>query len=181
MWYDHDPAVRLRAVLNALRLVPRVSTDAERGMICAVIVRVAEEFRSSPNRSRVPGGDWPHGSSHPRVRAALEVLLSRYHDDHLSLPAVAREVNVSCSRLSHLIKAGTGFGFLAHLQGVRILRAIDLLENRTLTVKEVAALSGFLDTAALDHAFRRWLHMTPTEFRQMSRHPPRRLWRAVLN
>jgi two-component system response regulator YesN len=96
---------------------------------------------------------------------ALAVMSRSFRTERLSLADVAREVNLSPSYLSHVLKGTTRFGFKGHLRGIRMVHALHLLSTTPLTVKEIAEKTGHSGTAALDHEFHRWFQMTPGDFR----------------
>lgn len=49
-------------------------------------------------------------------------------------------------------------------------KAMQLLEDEQYTIEEVGQLLGYAETAAFNHAFKRWFAQTPTQFRQQIRH-----------
>lgn len=80
----------------------------------------------------------------PRVTVALRLL---ENEPHLRLEEVAREVNLSGSRLRHLMRAELGVPVHRYLKRQRLIRARKLVESTFLTVKEIAATTGFEDVS----------------------------------
>lgn len=99
------------------------------------------------------------------VRSALEWLQAEVQSSNCNLGSAAHSNRVSKFHLSRLITRSTGYGWRTHLRGLRLLSAVDLLDQCELSIKEVAARSEYGDTATMDHEFQRWLHMTPREYR----------------
>ena len=54
----------------------------------------------------------------------------------------------------------------AQLQRVRVHEASCLLADTDTSISEVALETGFYDQAHLSRTFRRWMGMTPSEFRK---------------
>lgn len=49
--------------------------------------------------------------------------------------------------------------------GVRRTPALNLLENQTLALAEIAFSLGYSDVSAFNHAFRRWVGRSPGQYR----------------
>ena len=49
---------------------------------------------------------------------------------------------------------------------VRKTLALNLLENETLALAEIAFSLGYSDVSAFNHAFRRWVGQSPGHYRQ---------------
>jgi AraC-like DNA-binding protein len=77
----------------------------------------------------------------------------------------AKELRLSKFHLCRLIRTHSGHGFTSLLRAVRIRHAEQLLSNNALSVKEVAAMVGYSDTASLDRDFRKLRGMCPSEWR----------------
>ena len=95
-----------------------------------------------------------------RVDRALAVVESRL-DRALTLAEVAREVNLSPSRLRHLLAEQTGTGFRGHVRWRRLLRAWGLVRAGA-SLTETAHAAGFADSAHLSRAVRRAFGLTPS-------------------
>jgi AraC-like DNA-binding protein len=91
--------------------------------------------------------------------------IARHRDKGTApLAAVARAVGASTRTLKRrLADQGTSFSEVA--DGVRRQRALLLLDDRRLTLTEVADRLGYSDVANFTRAFRRWTGTTPAAFR----------------
>jgi AraC-like DNA-binding protein len=98
-----------------------------------------------------------------RVRAALNARA-----DAPSLPVIARELRVSPRTLKRKL-AEHGTTFSAIRDDMRRQRALLLLDNRTLSIGEVAAKLGYSELPNFTRAFRKWTGVTPLAYRERSR------------
>jgi AraC-like DNA-binding protein len=82
-----------------------------------------------------------------------------------SIDSVAREMNVSRRTLQRRLKdRETNFQQL--LQGVKSNLACKYLEDKRLSIIEIAFLLGYGDPSSFSAAFKSWSGYTPTEYRQ---------------
>lgn len=95
-----------------------------------------------------------------RVRAAI----TRRQDGVPSLAEVARELHVSTRTLKRKL-ADRETTFSAILDDVRRQRALLLLENRALSIGEIATRLGYSEVPNFTRAFRKWTGKTPAAYR----------------
>jgi AraC-like DNA-binding protein len=94
-----------------------------------------------------------------RVRAAVGV-----DDGVRSVVEVARQLHVSTRTLKRrLAEHGTTFTEIA--DDVRRQRALLLLENRELSISEIASRLGYTEVPNFTRAFKRWTGKTPAAYR----------------
>jgi AraC family transcriptional activator FtrA len=106
----------------------------------------------------------------PHERARLGPLLDRMQQEprgDFSIAALAREAGMSSRTFLRRFEAATGTTPAKWLLGERLAKARDLLETSTLSIEEIAALSGFGVAATLRHHFRRLHSTTPAAYRSM--------------
>jgi AraC-like DNA-binding protein len=80
---------------------------------------------------------------------------------------VARQLGVSRRTLARRL-AAEGQSFVQILDTLRFDLAKRYLAERELPLSQIAWLLGYRETAALNHAFKRWSGKTPTQFRSAS-------------
>jgi len=167
VWHEHDPSQRLPAVWGVLQRVPTGQPVERRVVLACIINKIVAAFHAShaldlslSDRERRRRAQDVHATR------ALEYILTNYAARGLSLDTTACDTNVSSPHLSRLLKAATGFGFQFHLRAIRLMHAARLVSTTSVRVCEAADQSGYAESANLDHEFRRWLHMTPGEFRR---------------
>jgi len=78
-----------------------------------------------------------------RVAEARLFLMGHYHDSDLTVETVAAAVGLSASHLQTLFKKVTGYTPHQMIIDLRMRRANDLLAGTNLTVKEIAAMTGW--------------------------------------
>jgi AraC family transcriptional regulator of arabinose operon len=104
--------------------------------------------------------------SDARVRAAVQYIeRSVRAGQSISLATLARTVNLSPSRLRHLIKEQTGIPPAEYLHNLRMQYARELMETTFLSVKQVRSGVGFSDGSNFSRAFKRAWGSPPTEYR----------------
>ena len=84
----------------------------------------------------------------------------------LMLPEMAKQVAVSEVTLYRLFRKGTGESPINYLNRIRLRHARALLLNTRLPVTEVAAAVGFADSNYFSRCFRKFVGMSPREFRR---------------
>lgn len=99
---------------------------------------------------------WP-----PAVQRLVALLPARLSDD-VKLPALADELGVSASRLSHLVTEHLGIPFRPYLRWLRLLRAAAAIA-RGRTITEAAFEAGFADGPHLTRSFREMFGVTPSD------------------
>ncbi|MBA3914883.1 MAG: helix-turn-helix transcriptional regulator [Acidobacteriales bacterium] len=85
----------------------------------------------------------PNSGADPRIAVALGFLSGP--TSSLPLVDAARELNLSSSRLRHLLRKATGVSANRYVKRQRLLQARELLEATFLSVKEVVYLVGLRD------------------------------------
>jgi AraC-like DNA-binding protein len=101
-----------------------------------------------------------------RVAAALSMMKERLGYQQADLRAIAQAVNLSESRLRHLVKSATGASPNQHLKRIRLQQAAHLLETTFLSVKEIASRSGFGAPSYLVREFKKVFGVTPLQHRR---------------
>ena len=106
------------------------------------------------------------------VEMATEFIAANYASG-MEVGGIADRVGLSPSQLNRRFRAKIQMSPSEYLQRVRVHEAGRLLADTDQTVGQVALDTGFYDQAHLTRTFRRWMGMTPTEFRRLSQQDPR--------
>jgi transcriptional regulator GlxA family with amidase domain len=91
--------------------------------------------------------------------------LSENLDADLSLPALARQINLSERQFTRVFKAEVGATAADHVEAVRLESACRLLETTNASVEHIAKTCGFGTPETMNRTFRRRLNTTPGEHR----------------
>ncbi|TWT92571.1 AraC family transcriptional regulator [Neorhodopirellula pilleata] len=102
------------------------------------------------------------------VDQATRRMTERYADA-MEIARIAEEVGLSVSQLNRRFRAKHQIPPSEYLQRVRVYQASRLLVETQTTIGDVALQCGFYDQAHLNRTFRKWMQMTPSEFRRLER------------
>ena len=105
------------------------------------------------------------------VRGLLSWLRDHLTED-LSVPALARQINLSERQFTRVFKAEVGATAADHVAAVRLESACRLLETTNRTIEQIARTCGFGTPETMNRAFRRRLGTTPGEHRHHFRGDP---------
>ena len=100
-----------------------------------------------------------------RVQIVIK-FMEVYLDRPLSLNDLARSVNLSPWRLSHIFKSETRTPPLQYLRTLRMQQAKVLLETTFLSVKEIMTEVGVRDGSHFVRDFKTTYGLSPTRYRQ---------------
>lgn len=152
-----DPAIDL--IRNTHRQIcqGRIPDEFESATIAfSLLMELFRTGRRKPSHIRSPG-----------VERALRFIEHHYTDPDLTMKAISEASGYSRYHLSRLFKRETGDSPYAHLQDLRIRRALHLITSTRKAIKEVAFESGYRDVAHFCKAFKGRTQKTPMTFRRM--------------
>lgn len=95
----------------------------------------------------------------------VEAYIRRYFYKDLILDAIARKYHVHPVHLSRMFKEEVGENFTDYLTRIRLERALHLLRNPDLTVKQVAEFVGYDNPYYFTKIFKRRIGVYPSEGR----------------
>jgi AraC family transcriptional regulator of arabinose operon len=101
----------------------------------------------------------------PEDRRILAVLQAIEADPSHSIAALACQVNLSTSRLSHLFKAQTGVSLQSVLTSRRMETALELLRTTPMAIKEISYCTGYRHAPSFVRAFRNEFGASPSRYR----------------
>ncbi|CUH97398.1 hypothetical protein P22_3526 [Propionispora sp. 2/2-37] len=103
-----------------------------------------------------------------QIKSALDFIHTHYQEN-MSLEDIALSCNLSkssCCRLFKKIVHQTPFDYLLYY---RIQKSIPYLMNEGMNITEAAALVGFSSSSYYSEIFKRYMHYSPTSYRQMKK------------
>lgn len=101
------------------------------------------------------------------ILAAQHFIDENYMYD-LNLTLISEKFNYNSSYFSEMFKAKVGKTFIQYLNEVRMAEAIRMLKSTTLSLWDIAELTGFSNASYFSSKFKRMYGMNPSEFRQQS-------------
>jgi len=108
-----------------------------------------------------------HGKQTHDRRLLLVLMLVQHNiQRQLVIRDLAKAVNLSSGRLSHLFKSEVGISPQRYLNNIRMEKAKDLLENGVLSGKEIAAEVGIPNASRFCRTFKARYGVTPKEYRR---------------
>ena len=100
----------------------------------------------------------------PRVRAALQLLVGATNP--LPVEEAAQIVNLSVSRLRHLIRQELGVPLHLYVKRLRLCRARELVAGTFLSMKEIMSAAGFTDISHFLRDYKTAFGETPSQTRR---------------
>jgi AraC-like DNA-binding protein len=91
---------------------------------------------------------------------------SNYMDQDLGLYKVSSQFNLSEGYFSHLFKEQTNVNFTDYLEKVRMDHANELLQNKDISINEIALAVGYNSAQSFRRAFKRISGVSPTALRK---------------
>jgi two-component system, response regulator YesN len=99
------------------------------------------------------------------IEICYDYIKTHYWNSQLTLEGIATSLNRNPTYISNLFVKKTGVTFREALNEVRIENAKNLLKETSMTVKEIASLSGFTHQQYFTKVFRQKTNQTPNQFR----------------
>ena len=99
------------------------------------------------------------------VEEIKEYIRAHYCESDMGLSRVGGEFRVSESYLSTVFKEQSGGNFADYLETLRIEKACELLQDKELTVNDVAETVGYNSVQSFRRAFKRVKGVSPKELR----------------
>ncbi len=141
------------------------STDAEtfcRSLTQAFLVRIISVIQQSAGKNRTQN-DTGEDLGFLGVRA--KAYIDEHYMEAISLPTIADALNVSPYYLSHTFKQATGYSPIQYLLRRRIGEAQTLLISSSLSIAEIAGLTGFDSQNYFNAQFTKHVGIPPGKFR----------------
>ncbi len=102
------------------------------------------------------------------MRKVMTCLIANL-DREISLSELAKQMYVSASTLSRLFKKNTGEYFADFLLRLRVKNTLSALQHTDQSLTQVALAAGFSNSATFSRAFRRFMKMTPSRYRELQK------------
>ena len=140
------------------RFITESASIKDQENLCIWTVQVLEKLMDGIYETR-------HAKNYQRLKRAMDFIETHY-DEPLTVEQIAREVYLSASRLSHIIKGELGVTLGNYISKVRIDKAKGLLRERELPISQIALEVGFPDQSYFTKVFKKVEKCTPKVFRR---------------
>lgn len=101
------------------------------------------------------------------TKSIIEYIQKNY-ETGISLPELSRQFNVSEGHLCRFFKSMTKMSILEYTNAYRVSVSASLLRETSLDIGTVAGMTGFNNISYFNKIFRRFMHMTPSQYRHLS-------------
>ncbi|MCX7657889.1 MAG: AraC family transcriptional regulator [Oscillospiraceae bacterium] len=108
---------------------------------------------------------------HSKIYDELIKLRSEiYSNPHnnWSIPLMANRLHISCGYLQNIYKSIFSISCMADVIESRIIKAKELLNESTLSIKEISNLCGYQNDVHFMRQFKKLTTLTPSEYRKLS-------------
>lgn len=105
-----------------------------------------------------------------RIASRMLDMIHSSYDQDITLESCAAELNYHPFYLSRVFKKDVGMPFSEYLASYRMNRAKMLLENTSMLVSDIGRKLKYANTSAFIRTFRKWVGMTPGQYRDQYEH-----------
>ncbi len=106
-----------------------------------------------------------HAKNYQRLEKTLSFIEAHCHES-ITVERIAKEVYLSPSRLSHIVKDELGMTLGECVSKVRVDKAKDLLREKELPISQIALEVGYPDQSYFTKVFKKVEKCTPKTFRE---------------
>lgn len=110
---------------------------------------------------------WQQEEPNYYIITRIKEYLERNYSGTCSVEEMAEEVHLSPNYLRSLFKESMGQTILEYVTDYRLVKAVELLKDKTLRVKEVGRLVGYENESYFGSVFLKKYGVTPNEYRKM--------------
>lgn len=105
-------------------------------------------------------------SIHPFVEKAKRIVLQQVERESFDVTDLAQALNLSSSQTYRKLKALTGMSTAIYIRQVRLEKARSLLRNESLSISDVAYLTGFNTPSYFSNCFKTVYGKSPSQYRE---------------
>jgi AraC-like DNA-binding protein len=107
-----------------------------------------------------------HNRAEPVAVWKARKLIHEHSDSRLSLPEIAKAVNMNANHLSEKFKEVTSVNFVEYVARTRFEKVCKLLQQPdNFRISEVAFAAGFQSLSQFNRVFKRFSGQSPTRYR----------------
>lgn len=153
--------------IGAEVMTPGFATPVLAEALAAQIgIDLARHFNSDPDRFRLQSCS---GQISFRDVNLIQEYVESCENEFPKVDDIAKLLKISSAHLRRLFKHTTGKTLHNFISEIRIRRAKSMLEATDLPLKEISYRLGFSDQSTFSYTFNRYMHLSPSEYRQAKR------------
>ena len=109
------------------------------------------------------------GARDSRAVMIKEVIayIQAHYEEHIGIPELAERFHVSEGHLCRMFKGMTQKSVVEYLNYYRISVSVELLNMGEHDIGQIAGITGFNNISYFNRMFRRFMRMTPSEYRKL--------------
>jgi AraC family transcriptional regulator len=150
------------ALTTVLQTAPQNSAFYADAMATALATHLLQFYTTRQHSLR----EYADGLSSLRLKRAVEYI-NEHLGENLSLTTIAEQVDMSHYYFCRLFKQSVGVTPHQYLIQQRVEKSKSLLRQRELTIFDIAADCGFANPSHFAKCFRRYIGISPQQFRSM--------------
>lgn len=113
--------------------------------------------------------EWNRNHYAVRYRKEVEDLITyieTHYNERLTLHKISEDLGLKEASLSRMFKHETGMNLNYYLNEVRMKKAMELLRDSDMLIKDVAIAVGIEDQLYFNKVFKKFYHISPSELRK---------------
>ncbi|OQY34384.1 MAG: hypothetical protein B6241_05210 [Spirochaetaceae bacterium 4572_59] len=131
---------------------------------------ISDSFQNKEEQQPLPASPFREYIKPPRmdkqdyyVNSAIDYIKENYSRD-ISLRDASGSIGITESYLSRLFRTKTSYSFLEYLRYHRLKKALEIMNNQSLRINEVARMTGFRDMSYFSGVFRKFIGVSPSQY-----------------
>jgi YesN/AraC family two-component response regulator len=100
----------------------------------------------------------------------LEFINQEYRDHNLSITTISDKFDIHPSYLSRYFKEQVGDTLTDYINKLRVKKAMMLLQNEEILIKDICDLVGFYSISTFIRLFKKYEGVTPSAYRESSKY-----------
>lgn len=145
------------AILQHLKQHPMDEADPE-------YLRLLQVLLDQLHHAELIGSYLPH-TEHPTLKQLLD-FLHAYPTDNSTLEDLAKRINMTERTLARLSLKELSMSLNEWRQRLKVMKAMSMLDEGK-TVESIALDLGYANSSAFINMFKRWMKITPDQFRKL--------------
>jgi YesN/AraC family two-component response regulator len=115
--------------------------------------------------------EWNRNHYAIRYRKEVEDLITyieNHYHERLTLHIISEDLGLKEASISRMFKHETGMNLNYYLNEVRMKKAMELLRDSDMLIKDVANAVGVEDPLYFNKVFKKFYHISPSDIRRKS-------------